>query len=33
MHINETNYQNRLENVYKVVNQWIKKIEMEKDIK
>jgi hypothetical protein len=24
MHINETNYQNRLENVYKVVSQRIK---------
>lgn len=28
IHINETNYQNRLENVYKVVNQRIKKLEM-----
>ena len=33
MYINETNYQNRLENVYRVVSQWIKKFETEKNIK
>lgn len=33
MHINETNYKNRLKNVYRVVSQWIKKFETEKNIK
>ena len=33
MHINERNYQNRLKNVYRVVSQWIKKFETEKNIK